>query len=320
MDIGMQSARTTGRPGNSASSDSICQHTQRHSKTLGHTRSPRLIGPGLQPSHASAKSTSRKHTVLESSRDHTESCSASPPKAECSAAEHQSLKQQGELRIAMLGLCSLSVLHRQQSQPRFERSQRRWFGLRPGKLVVVEGQTQQLDTLQRVVAGAQEVIPVEAWTAVGGFLLAMLFQWVAAAIRGRAARRKQREEAQREARLQAQKASYRHRSRFQRALGDPSAEASVSNLDGEEYDGLPEDSFTQPADREEDLELEETVAEEAEEEEPWEYDAEALKHWEQFVKKSKVTQVSEGSWWDMEAAALDDRAIALSQEKRDWNA
>ena len=43
--------------------------------------------------------------------------------------------------------------------------------------------------------------------------------------------------------------------------------------------------------REEDLELEETVAEEAEEEEPWEYDAEALKHWEQFVKKSKVTQV-----------------------------
>ena len=31
--------------------------------------------------------------------------------------------------------------------------------------------------------------------------------------------------------------------------------------------------------------------EEDEEEEPWEYDAEALKHWEQFVKKSKVTQV-----------------------------
>ena len=34
-----------------------------------------------------------------------------------------------------------------------------------------------------VVAGAQEMIPVEAWTAVGGFLLAMLFQWVASAIR-----------------------------------------------------------------------------------------------------------------------------------------
>lgn len=137
MDIGMQSARTTGRPvssdtfailnmaaqlltcrgvhsmsniassfhavqGNSASSDSICQHTQRHSKTLGHTRSPRLIGPGLQPSHASAKSTSRKHTVLESSRDHTESCSASPPKAECSAAEHQSLKQQVPMLYRLL--------------------------------------------------------------------------------------------------------------------------------------------------------------------------------------------------------------------------
>ena len=68
-------------------------------------------------------------------------------------------------------------------------------------------------------------------------------------MQGRAARRKQREEAQREALLQAQKASYRHRSRFQRALGDPSADATPSQLDGEEYDGLPEDSFTQPADR-----------------------------------------------------------------------
>ena len=48
----------------------------------------------------------------------------------------------------MLGLCSLSALHRQQSHPRYERSHRRWFGLRPGKLVVVEGQTQQPDALQ----------------------------------------------------------------------------------------------------------------------------------------------------------------------------
>ena len=37
----------------------------------------------------------------------------------------------------------------------------------------------------------------------------------------------------------------------------------------------------------------EDTAEEEEggEEEPWEYDSEALKHWEQFVKKSKATQV-----------------------------
>ena len=48
----------------------------------------------------------------------------------------------------MLGLCSLSALHRQQSHPRYERSHRRWFGPRPGKLVVVEGQTQQPDALQ----------------------------------------------------------------------------------------------------------------------------------------------------------------------------
>ncbi len=69
-------------------------------------------------------------------------------------------------------------------------------------------------------------------------------------MQGRALRRKQREEAQREALLQAQKASYRHRSRFQRALGNPSAEgSSASELNGEDYDGLPEDSFTQPADR-----------------------------------------------------------------------
>lgn len=30
-------------------------------------------------------------------------------------------------------------------------------------------------------------------------------------------------------------------------------------------------------------------------------------------------QVSEGSWWDMDAAALDDRTIAASQERRDRN-
>ncbi len=52
------------------------------------------------------------------------------------------------------------------------------------------------------------------------------------------------------------------------------------------------------------------MAEEEEEEEPWEYDAEALKHWEQFVKKSKVTQVrlllSVGTWpdWCKQAAGL----------------
>ena len=70
-----------------------------------------------------------------------------------------------------------------------------------------------------------------------------------AAVQGRALRRKRREEAQREALLQAQKASYRHRSRFQRALGSTSAEAPAAELDGEEYDGLLESNFSQPAHR-----------------------------------------------------------------------
>ena len=44
--------------------------------------------------------------------------------------------------------------------------------------------------------------------------------------------------------------------------------------------------------REDDFEVDaEEVGENEEEEEPWEYDSEALKHWEQFVKKSKATQV-----------------------------
>lgn len=42
--------------------------------------------------------------------------------------------------------------------------------------------------------------------------------------------------------------------------------------------------------------MEDTVEEGEEgEEEPWEYDSEALKHWEQFVKKSKATQVQSHS-------------------------
>lgn len=36
---------------------------------------------------------------------------------------------------------------------------------------------------------------------------------------------------------------------------------------------------------------EELSEEEEDEEEPWEYDSEVLKQWEQFVKKSKATQV-----------------------------
>lgn len=63
-------------------------------------------------------------------------------------------------------------------------------------------------------------------------------------------RRTQREEAQRQAVQQAQKASYRHRSRFQRALGGPTgADASAAELGCEDYDGMPEDSSGQPADR-----------------------------------------------------------------------
>ena len=50
--------------------------------------------------------------------------------------------------MALLGLCSLSVLHRQEAQPRYERTQRRWFGLRPGRLIVVGEQNQQQMALQ----------------------------------------------------------------------------------------------------------------------------------------------------------------------------
>ena len=68
--------------------------------------------------------------------------------------------------------------------------------------------------------------------------------------------RKQRQEAQRRALVQAQKASYRHRSRFQRALGGAAAasdvgiEGDVYEFNGaDDYDGAPEDSLPAPADR-----------------------------------------------------------------------
>ena len=49
---------------------------------------------------------------------------------------------QDEVRIAVLGLFSLSFLCRQQRQqePRYERTPRRWLGLRPGKLILAEEQ------------------------------------------------------------------------------------------------------------------------------------------------------------------------------------
>ena len=31
-------------------------------------------------------------------------------------------------------------------------------------------------------------------------------------------------------------------------------------------------------------------------------------------------QVSDANWWDMDAAAMDARAAAVSKETRDWNA
>ena len=64
-----------------------------------------------------------------------------------------------------------------------------------------------------------------------------------------ALQKKRREEVKRQALVQAQRASYRHRSRFQRALGEPGAEASAARMVGEEYDGLPEDSLSPPAHR-----------------------------------------------------------------------
>ena len=61
--------------------------------------------------------------------------------------------------------------------------------------------------------------------------------------------RQQRAEGQRQAVLQAQKVSHRHRSRLERALGTPVAEASAAELDGDDYDGLPEDGLSQLPDR-----------------------------------------------------------------------
>ena len=40
----------------------------------------------------------------------------------------------------------------------------------------------------------------------------------------------------------------------------------------------------------------------------------------QFSSLDAATQVSEDNWWDMDAAAMDDRTLAKSQEQRDWNA
>ena len=61
--------------------------------------------------------------------------------------------------------------------------------------------------------------------------------------------RRQQAEGQRQAVLQAQKASHRHRSRLERALGTPVAEHSAAELDGDDYDGLPEDGLSQLPDR-----------------------------------------------------------------------
>ena len=96
-------------------------------------------------------------------------------------------------------------------------------------------------------------VPEVAWCAIPSQQLSIAqrqcCKLAPAAVQGRALRRKQREEAQREALLQAQKASYRHRSRFQRALGSPPPNVPTAELDVEEYDGLPESSFSQPAHR-----------------------------------------------------------------------
>ncbi len=61
--------------------------------------------------------------------------------------------------------------------------------------------------------------------------------------------RRQQAEGQRQAVLQAQKASHRHRSRFERALGRPAAETPAAELDRNDYDGLPEDGLSQLPDR-----------------------------------------------------------------------
>ncbi len=39
-----------------------------------------------------------------------------------------------------------------------------------------------------------------------------------------------------------------------------------------------------------------------------------------FASLDAAEQVSEDNWWDMDAAALDDRTLAKLQEPRDWNA
>ena len=149
------------------------QHVHRHLQTYESARSPKSDGMGLRSSHAASMSTSNQQVAVNSSRDHTEPCSASTAKAAGLQAEQQSLRQkvplsalpracrgcrqpklkvfaytQDDLRMALLGLCSLSVLHRQEAQPRYERTHRRWFGLRPGRLIVVGEQNQQQMALQ----------------------------------------------------------------------------------------------------------------------------------------------------------------------------
>ena len=71
----------------------------------------------------------------------------------------------------------------------------------------------------------------------------------AIALQELALQRQKQAEGQREALLQAQKASYRHRSRLERALSTPAAEAAAPELDGADHDGLPEDSLSQLPDR-----------------------------------------------------------------------
>ncbi|CAK0785878.1 hypothetical protein CVIRNUC_009091 [Coccomyxa viridis] len=242
--------------------------------------------------------------------------------SECPRSGSHSLRLKEELRIAALGLASISLLHKQQAPFSSVRTRRRWLGLRPGTLVAAEPQSQHQNVLHGVWSRAQGAAPSEAWAALGGFLLATLLHWAAAKLKELAMQRRQQAEGQRQAVLQAQKASHRHRSRFERALGRPAAETPAAELDRNDYDGLPEDGLSQLPDREEEpgedyrYEAEEVE----EEEEPWEYDSEALKQWEQFVKKSKAVQVSDANWWDMDAAAMDARAVAISKETRDWNA
>ena len=54
---------------------------------------------------------------------------------------------QDELQLAVLGLASISLLHKQQAQPSYVRTRRRWLGLRPGTLVVAEQHSQHQNIL-----------------------------------------------------------------------------------------------------------------------------------------------------------------------------